>query len=62
MKFKKYLIKELPYYCIGYQTYGIVKAPVFAGTMSPTYNNPYREIQTWFSEYEERMIDDKEIE
>lgn len=53
---------ELPYYCIGYRTFGIVKSPAFNGELNPTYNNPYGGIESWFCNYEERIIKDNEEE
>ncbi len=59
---KKYLNEELPYYCIGYKTYGIVKSPVLNGDLTPNFINPYGGIETWYCEYEKRVEDKTEVE
>lgn len=61
-KLKEYLNEELPYYCIGYKTYGIVKSPVFNGDLTPNFVNPYSGINSWYCEYEKRVEDDTEVE
>lgn len=59
---KKILNEELPYYCIGYKTFGIVKAPVFNGNINANFSNPYNGIENWYCEYEKRIVEDKKLE
>ena len=46
------LISEVPYYCVLYKTYGMVKAPSLEGEMKPTFWNVYNNCETWKSKYE----------
>ncbi len=55
---KKNLKEDAIYYCIGYQTYGIVEAPVFKGEIKSTFANPYKGIETWYCVYEQRKTEE----
>ena len=57
---KKNIHEDLPYYCICYPTYGIVKAPVFNGELKSNFTNPYNGAETWYSNYEKRVETPKE--
>lgn len=57
---KKNIHEDLPYYCICYPTYGIVKAPVFNGELKSNFMNPYNGAETWYSNYEKRVETPKE--
>ncbi len=59
VEIKKNLKEDAIYYCIGYQTYGIVEAPVFKGEIKSTFANPYKGIEAWYCVYEQRKTDDK---
>lgn len=54
-KYKEYLIEEMPYYCIGYKTFGLIKSPVFEGETRPNFTNPYAGIENWSCNYEVRI-------
>lgn len=51
-KIKKKLKKDVPYYCISYETYGIVKSLGVKGQIKPSFFNIYKGAETWYSEYE----------
>lgn len=57
---KKNLHEEVPYYCICYTTYGMVKAPAFSGELRSNFANPYSGVETWSSNYEKRVEIKKE--
>ena len=59
---KKILKEDNYYYCIGYQTCGILESPVFQGEIKSTFSNPYRGIETWYCVYEKREADDNDVE
>ena len=55
---KSVLHKKIPYYCIGYQKFDVIKAPALKGEMRPNFVNPYEGIETWTSVYEMVIVDD----
>lgn len=59
---KKILKEDNFYYCIGYQTCGILESPVFQGEVKATFSNPYRGIETWYCVYEKREATDSSVE
>lgn len=56
---KKILDQDLPYYCIGHVTCGIMLSPAIKGEIHPNFSDIYRGAETWFSTYE-RRIEDKD--
>lgn len=62
LKIEKKIEEDAVYYCICYRTYGIVKAPAFAGSLSPNFVNPYGGSGTWYSKFEKRVIENVEVE
>ncbi|MEA4922089.1 MAG: ABC transporter substrate-binding protein [Eubacteriaceae bacterium] len=46
------LTDDLPYYCLLYKTYGMVKAPTLEGTVKPVFWDIYSGSEAWKSKYE----------
>ncbi|MDO4552683.1 MAG: ABC transporter substrate-binding protein [Bacillota bacterium] len=48
---KEILIRELPYYCLLYKTYGFVASPYLQGEQEAMFNDHYRSAASWSCEY-----------
>ena len=59
-EYKTYLMETVPYYCLGYKTFGIIKSDVFEGKLAPSFTNPYNNIGQWYCEYEVRVEPEEE--
>ncbi len=57
---KKMINEDMPYYCICYRTYGIVKAPVFSGEIKSNFINPYMKAETWSSVYIKNLNEEQD--
>lgn len=49
---------KIPYYCIGYHKFDVIKAPALRGDIKPNFVNPYGGMETWSSVYEKVSVDD----
>lgn len=57
---KKIVHDKIPYYCIGYKKFDIIKAPALRGEISPNFVNPYAGIETWTCIYEKVKMEEVE--
>ena len=57
---KKIIHDKIPYYCIGYHKFDVIKAPALEGEITPNFVNPYEGIETWSCIYDKVQVDDTE--
>lgn len=50
-KAKRILVKEVPYYCMFYKTYGLLSSEGLTGEAAPYFFNPYNGCENWAVTY-----------
>lgn len=57
---KDILHQKIPYYCIGYKKFDVIKAPALEGEIEPNFVNPYGGIENWYCVYEKVQKEETE--
>jgi peptide/nickel transport system substrate-binding protein len=52
VKIREIIHDDLPYFCLLYKTFGAIQSPALVGDVTPTFENYYKDCQTWYCRYE----------